>query len=531
MKNILQKLDILGLVLAVAAVVWYSITNVWDKWNLSLAGAGAALIVIGVASNYKQVMATLGRRSSKYAANYAISLVLVLAVVVGLNYVGRRHVRRFDVTANSRFTLAPQTLKVVESLDKAGKDVEIKAFFPGGNHEPLQAMLTEYGALSRHLRYEFIDPDRQNDVANRYGVTVYGLLENPITREAIKFGTVVVSYGDRTERIEKRSEEIEEQDMTNALVKVSRTGTKKVYFISGHGEKDPDDSDRFGYALAKKALEEQGYAVDKANLVAEGKVPEDANVLVVAGPQNEPFPQEMDFIAGFLDAGGAALFMMDPKPSPALQGFFDGWGVQIDDDVVLDVSGVGRLMGASESMPLVRDRDYGQHPITDRFTTMTFFPLTRSIRPVDQAPDGVTVTTLFSSNASSWGETDLDSSSAEFNPDEDFQGPVPMAVAASKETAADDASARTARLVVTGTARFADNDYFPAQGNGNLFLNMVSWLAQDDDLISIRPRPLDDRRILLSEAQQKAIFFVAVILLPGIALLAGLVVVVRRRRM
>ncbi|MDR0842008.1 MAG: GldG family protein, partial [Acidobacteriota bacterium] len=433
MKKILQKLDILGLALVIAAVVWYSISNVWSQWNLALAIAGGVLVVIGLAANYKQIFASLGKRSAKYTANYAVSLVLVLAVVCGLNFIGQRHVKRFDVTGNSRFSLAPQTLRVLESLDKAGKDVDIKVFFPGGNHEPLQAMLTEYRALSGRLHYEFIDPDRQNDIAKRYDVTDYGTFQNPMSGESIKFGTVIVSYGDRREKIEKRSEEVEEQDLTNALIKVSRDKTKKVYFVQGHGEKNPDDSGQAGYSLAKKALEEQGYEVGTVHLAAEGKVPEDASVLVVAGLQNEPFPQELEFVKDFLNSGGGAIFMMDPG-APTLQGFFGDWGVQVDNDVVLDVSGAGRLMGASESMPLVLG--YEQHPITDRFSAMTFFPLTRSIQPAESLPDGVTAQALFKSNANSWGETDLEQTSVDYNPEKDLPGPLSLAVAVSKEVAA-----------------------------------------------------------------------------------------------
>ena len=488
-------------------------------------------------------MTSMGKRSSKYAANYVVSLILILAVVGGLNFIGQRHVRRFDVTGNSRFSLAPQTLKVIENLDRLGVDVDIKAFFPGGSHEPLQAMFAEYRALSRHLRYEFIDPDRQNDVAAQYDVTVYGAFQNPMSGEAINFGTVIISYGDRREKIEKRSEEVEEQDLTNALIKVSRTETKKVYFVQGHGEKNPDDSEQTGYSLAKKALEGQGYTVEAVNLAAEGKIPEDASVLVIAGLRTMPFPQELEFIRTFLDAGGGALFMMDPPPSPALQDFFNDWGIVIDEDVVLDVSGAGRLMGASESMPLVLN--YEQHQITDRFSGMTFFPLTRSIQPADSIPEGVVVQTLFKSNANSWGETDLNKSNADYNLEQDLQGPLSLAVAAYKDAVqedsatsgnnsefdADDSIPTQARLVVTGTSNFAIDAYFPTQGNGNLFMNMISWLAQDEDLISIRPRPLEDRRIMLSQGQLVMIRFFAIFLLPGVALVLGIIVVTRRRRM
>ena len=531
MKKYLQKFDIFGLVLLIAAVIRYSVSNVWSGGNMALAIAGVAMILAGLAANFRQIKATLGKRSTKYAENYVVSLILVLAIVFGVNYVAMRHVKRFDMTGSGRYSLAPQTAQVLANLDE---DVHILAFFPGGNHDPLKELLTEYGALSGRLKYEFVDPDRQNYLAKQYdiGSGSYGAFRNPLSGETVRYGTVIVSLGDRVERIEKGpGEEIQEQDVTNAIIKAGRTEAKKVYFLSGHGEKSPENSDKSGYSLAKKAMESQGYTVEDVNLAEKGMVPEDAGVLVIAGLQNEPFSQELEFIETFLGAGGGALFMMDPPPSPALSGFFSGWGVLIDDNIVLDVSGAGRLMGTSESMPLVLR--YENHPITERFSSMSFFPLTRSIRPVEEIPENIDVQPLFYSSEQSWGETDLKSASASFDPGRDLEGPLSLAVAVTRETPApdDEKTAPAARIVVTGTSNFAIDAYFPVQGNGNLFLNMINWLAQDEDLISIRPKTQDDRRIELSQGQMVMVRIFTMYLLPAAAVVIGIAVVVRRRRM
>jgi ABC-type uncharacterized transport system involved in gliding motility auxiliary subunit len=176
--------------------------------------------------------------------------------------------------------------------------------------------------------------------------------------------------------------------------------------------------------------------------------------------------------------------------------------------------------------------NYESHKITDRFKAMTFFPLTRSIQPAKDIPSGVTVEVLFKSNDNSWGETDLDSKQASFDPAKDLKGPLPLAVAATKEIkpSSNNGPAVKARIVVGGTSNYPINAYFPAQGNGNLFLNSVSWLAQDEDLISIRPKPANDRRIVLSQSQLATIRLLTVFILPGIALIAGIIVVVNRRR-
>jgi ABC-type uncharacterized transport system involved in gliding motility auxiliary subunit len=528
MKKHLQKLDTLGLLLLVAGFIWYSVSNVWEKWDLGFVIAGGVLIVIGIAANYKQILASLGKRSTKYASNYVMSLILVIAIVAGLNYIGQRHVKRFDTTGSGRFSLASQTTQV---LGKLNKDVEIKAFFPGGEHAPLKELLIEYKTASSHVHYEFIDPDRQPDVAKQYDVTVYGTFSNPMTGSTVKFGTVIILNQGRKEKIEKRSEEVQEQDLTNAIIKAGRSESKKIYFIEGHDEKDPSSTERTGYSAAKKALEEQGYQVETVNLASEGKVPSDAKVLIEAGPQKEPFPQEFQFVNTFLNSGkGSLLVLVDPTPAPSLQSFFKEWGVQVDNDLVLDVSGFGQLLGANESIPLVRR--YESHKITDRFRAMTFFPLTRSIQPDKALPSGITVEPLFKSDAKSWGETNLKNRQASFDPGEDLKGPLPLAVAVTKEIkpASDTGSAVKARMVVVGTSNFPINSYFENQGNGNLFLNMVSWLAQDEDLISVRPKSPEDRRVMLSQSQLSLLRLFVVFLLPGIALVIGIVVFVNRRR-
>ncbi len=528
MKTYLQKLDTLGLLFLVAAVIWYSVSNVWGKWNLALAILGAVLIIVGVAANYRQILGSLGKRSTKYASNYIASLILVIAIVAGLNYIGQRHPKRLDTTGSGRFTLAQQTLQV---LGKLTKDVDVKAFFPGGDYPPLKELLVEYRTASSHVHYEFIDPDRQPEVAKQNEVTVYGTVQNPFTQSTLKFGTVIVSYEGRREKIEKRSEEVQEEDLTNAIIKVGRSEAKKIYFVEGHGEKDPADTERSGYSEAKKALEGQGYKVESVNLTSAGKVPDDAKVLIEAGATTEPFPQELQFINDFLNKGGVGFFLLvDPKPAPSFESFLKDWGIKIDNDLVLDVSGVGRLMGAGPSIPLVTS--YESHKITDRFRAMTFFPLTRSVGPGNSIPTGTTVETLFKSNVNSWGETNLSSKEASYDPKEDLKGPLSLAVAATKEvkSSSDNTPAVKSRMVVTGTSGFPVNAYFPLQGNGNLFLNMVSWLAQDEDLISIRPKPPEDRRIVLSQSQMSMLRLLTVFVLPGIALIVGIVVVMNRRR-
>ncbi len=528
MNKLLQKLDTVGLLLLIGAAIYYSVVNVWDRYAIGLAALGGIAIIAGLVANYKEIMAKLGKRSTKYFTNYVISVVLALALVAGLNFFSQRHSKRFDLTGIGRYTLAPQTTQILKKLNQ---DIEVKAFFPGGDYAPVKELLNECRGVSRHVRYEFIDPDKHPEVAKQYGVSNYGTYENPFTGSRLKFGTLLVQYNGRSEKVEKKSEEVKEEDLTNAIIKVERTGTKTVYFVQGHGERDLEDTQNGGFADAKKALEKEGFKVLPLNLASEPKVPDDAKVVVVAGPKTEPFQKELDYLNDFLNRGGGLLLMLDPPPSASFSAFLKGWQVTPDNDIILDVSGAGRLMGAGPSIPLVFR--YESHPITDRFKgQMTFFPLARSIQPAKDTVSGVTVTTLYKSNDNSWGETDLKNPNATYDEKTDLKGPLSMAVAVSKDIkpGGENTPAIKARMVVVGNSGFAAVPYFGAQGNGDLFMNMMSWLAQDEDLISIRPKAPEDRKIIMSQSQQRMIELFTLVFLPGVVLVCGIVVWTRRRR-
>ena len=187
-------------------------------------------------------------------------------------------------------------------------------------------------------------------------------------------------------------------------------------------------------------------------------------------------------------------------------------------------------MGAGPSIPLVLQ--YESHRITDRFRSMTFFPYARSVEPAKDTTGGLTVEAILKTNANSWGETDVKGGEATFDEKTDAKGPLTLAVAVTKEIkpASDNNPGVKARLVIVGDSDFAINAYFGAQGNGNLFLNMVSWLGQEEDLISIRPKAPEDRRVILSQSQQSMLRLLTVFILPGVALVAGIAVWTRRRR-
>jgi ABC-type uncharacterized transport system involved in gliding motility auxiliary subunit len=457
----------------------------------------------------KNLKTRLGKRSTKFGANALTMIIIVLGILVLINFLGARHHHRFDTTAGNRFSLSDHTAKVLRGVDK---EVVITAFIQGED-TGLQDLLSEYAYTNRKVSYRFVDPDAQPNLAKAYQID--------------RYGTIVVESGDKTEKIDEPVEE----NLTNAILSVTREGKKVICVLSGHGEKDIDSDDPQGYGTVRKALQDENYDVRPVVLAAEGEVPEDCSVLLIAGPEKSPLEGELSAIQRYLDGGGKLMILLEPPPATGLRTFLAQYGLQVGEDLVLDASGMGRLFGMGPAVPLVSR--YEAHAITEGFDLMTFFPTARSVTPSPSPPTDVKVWPLAQTSPNSWGETNLGTEQAQLDPEQDLPGPVTIAAAveAGREGApADTAGERpTTRLVVFGDSDFASNAYFSTSGNGDLFLNAVNWLAQEEDLISIRPKDMQDRRVTLTPRQSRTIFAISVIFMPLAALILGTVVWIRRR--
>jgi ABC-type uncharacterized transport system involved in gliding motility auxiliary subunit len=521
MKEQLKKADILGLAIVAAALISYSVRSIWSPYQTIAVVLGGLLIAASLVVKSGEIRAGLGRRSSRFGINSAASVLFLIGILALVNYLGAQHVKRADMTAEKIYSLSDQSVSVAQRVPQ---DLKIKAFYPGGEYAPVKDVLELFKAKNNKIAYEFIDPDKQPQIAQQYGVTQYGDLPNPMTGETVRFGTLLLEMGGKTERIEKQSEPVREEDVTNALMKIVKGEKKTIYFVQGHGEKNIDETEKTGYSNAKAGLEKENYVLKTINLVQEGKVPDDASVLVMAGPTSEPFPNELELVDGFLNKGGSVLILLDPPPAASFGDFMKKWSIDVGNNFVVDASGVGRLFGAGPSIPLVTN--YSRHKITEHFNVMTFYPLVRSVAPAKPPVNGINAEQLLSSNERSWGETDMKSNQASFDEKTDLKGPVSLAVVATKDLSEN----KKARLVVYGDSDFASNSVFGLQGNGNLFLNTVSWLAQDESFISIRPKSPEDRRLTMTEAQGRLASYVMLLLLPAGVLVTGISVWMKRRR-
>ncbi len=448
------------------------------------------------------------KRSTRFISATFIYIIIIIGILVIVNFISQRHHRRFDLTKNKKYSLSDQTDRILKNLtDKIG----IKAFFKKGDGSTFRYkdLLDEYAYKSRKFSYEIIDPDRNPVIARNYGIEEYG--------------TTIVLYQDRTERFSG----IDEEGLTNAILKATRKEIKKIYFLSGHGEPDMDESGEHGFTEAKKALGHETYQVERVVLAQAERVPEDASVLIVAGPGKALFSVELERIKAYIDGGGSVLFMLDPGQSQELAEFVKEWNIDVGDDIIIDQ--LSRLFGAGVTTPVISQYEY--HEITRKFKYATFFPLARSVKPGSAQKSGFNVLALAKTSPSSWAEADYKSETVKFDKDKDTMGPVSVAVTAEvtlgkKEG---DEKARTARMVVFGDSDFACNQFLPLSGNRDLFLNTVNWLAKEEDLISIRPREQESSPISLSRREGVNIFIISVVLYPIALLAIGLIVWYRRR--
>lgn len=524
--RLVGALPVLGLLLAVVGFGWSVLLGDWPMAARLLVAGGGVLFLVGLFLNLETVLRLVRRRSTLYGTNTVIVLLLTLGILFLVNFLVARHDERFDLTASGRFSLAPQSERVVRALED---EVEFLAFFKM-REKQVEDLLKEYAALSPRVSYRFIDPDEEPSLARKYDIKQYG--------------TIVIERGDRQEKVSNPTEE----HLSRALIKLSREEVTTVYFLEGHGERDPQVPERNGYSEARKGLEDEQYQVETLNLVRADSIPIQGSVAVVAGPQTPPFPEELEKLKRYLNSGGRALLLLDPEPSVGLAEFLAEWGVQVGKDVVIDASGVGRLFGAGPDIPLVTS--YPSHAITRDFRVMTFFPLARSVTPDSDVRGEATAQSLFQTSPSSWGEVRLENGRAKFDEGEDVEGPVSLGVAvtwrvgkegedsaSSEERPGDDGSGQEgtstsgeARLVVVGDSDFASNSYFGSQGNGDLFLNMVGWLAEEEELIAIRPKAPENRQIFMTATQTRMVFAFVVIVLPLLVVVSGLGVWWKRRK-
>ncbi|MGK7922501.1 MAG: GldG family protein [Trichodesmium sp.] len=408
----------LGPILTIIGTSAGFVSGTWEPIPLALITSGMVIIGLWIfyqAYSVEQNSTTTwwSGRATEAGTNAIFATISVVIILALINFLAVRYQTRIDFTENQKFTLSPQTIEVLENLEQP---VKLWIFERGENPQYSQLIENYQRQANGKFNFELVDPQTQPGKANQFGVK--------------QLGEIHLQAGEKKEVIISRQiEPLTESKLTNSIENILGSKILKIYFLQGHGERELTDGQE-GFSQASNALENKNYIVESINLANISQVPEDADVLIIGGPQREFLEAEVTALKTYLEAGGGVLIMLDPSTNPGLNNLFEEWGVLIDDRLAIDDPKIGRLVGLDPWVVLVTS--YGEHPITQNFGNgISLYPFARPIE--SKSVDGITESPLIWTNDQSWAETDL-RGQLQFNEGRDRLGPLSLGVAFTRSS-------------------------------------------------------------------------------------------------
>lgn len=482
---------------------------------LSRLALAVAILLFGtyIAIDPAKALQSVTGRSWVYGSNALVLSLAFIGIMVVLNVLGSRYHQRWDLTAQRDFSLSEQTLKV---LDELPGPVHAKGFFSAGltDRQRTQDLLKEFEQRSGgKVTWEMIDTFQQPSLADLEKINVDGTV-------------LFTMAGQRQTTITT-----DEAHLTTALIKLVNPRQLKVYYVTGHGEREIDRFDDRGYSDLKTQIQQENYVVDSLNLFATQDVPADAAAVIIAAPRNPFRQEELDAVGRYLDRKGKLILLVDAVPSESNAGeIVKRWDLTFGDGVVVDP-----LSALPQDPTVLIEQTYGQHTISkDLATTATIMPSATSIEIPQFIKRGVDpMALLLTSGNRSWLETDR--SQMSFDENVDKRGPLTLAVAV-EEVENPETQEETLpgfenpfkrvknRAVVFGSSEFVANGPLKLGANRDFFLNSLNWVTETDQLITTRPRLPERRPLILNPVQANFVSFSGALFLPVILLTIGGVV-------
>jgi len=459
---------------------------------------------------------------------------IVSCIVTGsIGFIGISHYLannsniRWDVTQDKQHTLSKNTIEYLSSLTN---EVQLTAFYVGMPPKYLHDLFKEYERVSGGIiKTEIIDPIQQIAYAAKFG--------NAINADERK---VIVQSGDNRKDVDFTQSTLSEEKLTNAIARVSRA-PRTVYFLTGHGEYSSENEEYAGLSKFKQLLADNNINSRTLMLGITQSIPEDCDVLIIAGPKSEFSQNEETLISDYLTKGGDALFLIEhtlvttpDKPlreeqlqkNPSLNNILNQWGLDVQSDIVIDLTNhIGDDVGSPAT------KNYQNHKAITQGLDYTFYVRPRSIRLLPQRRTNIKHAVIAStaSTEKSWGETNrtLD---IQFDPNMDTAGPVPFSyvVIEEKDEALTSHKLSDTRLIVFTDADFLSNVYINQYSNAQMGLNLVNWLAELDYKTFISAKEIKVERLNLTSKQKRQVI-VILFLLPFFFFIAGLVVWLRTK--
>ncbi len=448
--------------------------------------------------------------------NNWLFVVLLLAVVGLLAWVSTRYDYQADWTANGRHSLSEASVKLLQQV----KDpLTITAFARDTRElrDHISDIIGRYQRYKKDIRFSFVNPDTDPARTQKMGVT--------------SDGEVVMEYGGRKEHIQLS--DLNEQNITNALQRLLRSGERWLVFLDGHGERRPHGEANRDLSLWVKQLEDKGFKARSVNLAQSATIPDNTSVLVISQPQVDLLPGEVKAVQDYLSRGGNLLWLGDPDSLHGLAPLAKQLGVEFLPGIVVDLT--TQLLGIQSAAIAAVTSYPPTDPITKDFNLLSVFPLAAGLK--ESAPPGWQSQALLKTGTSSWVETgDISSGKVSFSDKEDIRGPVTIGINLTHDQDKKDAkggqkqTGRQQRVIVTGDGDFLSNQYLGNVGNLDLGVNMVNWLSADEDFLNIPAKTAPDTRLQLSSLETSVIGFGFLFGLPALLLAGGLTIWLRRRK-
>lgn len=491
-------------VLLLAAFGMRFYINQWNKIGIGTLIGSCIFFIISIILERKEIFNSFKKRSMRYGLGAFAAIVLIVAILTVINYMSYKHYKRFDLTESKRFSIASQTLKLLENLPRT---VHIMTFF--GVEQALEQrkfidLMGEFLSHTTKIKIDNYDLNLNPLQAQKYNVIVPG--------------TIVFESAKRTDKINK----IDEEGIINAIHKVTKDIVKVVYLLEGHQEISIDDTTTQGLSIFKDSLVKENYDVRKLVLAARTEVPQDASVVIIAGSTTDLLEHEIEMLNKYLESGGRVLLFVDPSSSASLAKIANQWGIQIDDDLIVDP--MQSYYVGDDTIPIIHTV-YGS-PVSATFILNCFFRSARSIARMENPPENIEMSRIAVSSETSWGE--FDKNVAQYDAGKDKPGPVAVSISAIKKLSDNQ---KEARLLVYGDSDFIRNAWFNILGNGNLALNSVAWLAEEAQLISLKEKPAIEAQLPFEPTLLKNFLQFSQLVLPGIIVLIGIIIWIKRRKL
>lgn len=439
-----------------------------------------------------------------YLIQNGVFVILLLLLVILLGYLATQTRLQWDVSQNGRNSLSEAS---VEILKKLQGPVQVTAYASEQHAQlgDIRKIIADFVALYQRVKPDlsltFIDPVAQPLLTQEADVRVNG--------------EMVIRFNQRIEHLTA----INEQAFSNALMRLARAEGKLIVALSGHGERRLDGNANYDLGEFGRHLVTNGLKSQPLNLTIEQDIPVNANLLIIASPQTDLLPGEVDKLLNHIDRGGNLLWLVDQGSLRGLLPLAEKLRLTLTPGVVVDPQAEQLKAPVTFALGAI----YGQHVITDNFDFITVFPFARQIT-IDESEEWSNVL-LVEAAQQGWVETGDLNSEITFDQADDVAGPITIAVTLTRNI-----QDREQRIVVAGSGHFLANTYLGNGSNLDFGINLINWLTGDEELIVIQPRATLDSNLILSESELTLIVVGFLVLLPVLFLVSGTVIWWRRRR-